>query len=829
MTVAALPSVVTYIEDGVSTSFPVPFRFKSKIDLTVERIIGGVVQPLVLDVDYTVSGGATDAGGTIARSVATNGATLRIRRETARVQPMVYTTGDRFPARSHEEALDRQMLIAQEQQDGLDETNARAVMVPTGEVAPALVPRALRRGGNKILGPDPVSGDIAVLDGSAFQGDPGGNSESVGTFAAAQSMILDPSGGVKQVRFTDRGKTTFEQFAGAIDAAGVGIDQFSTPDGKRWRYPPLASVSARAMGAAEGGDDRLAIARAMVLSRDTVQDPAKGDGRVVQQRGVVLETGTYSAGGILHDIFTTQNATGTSELLLEAAPGARPTIVIPPGKYFMEISGRVQGARIKGIRFVGGKGAFKFVNASNNVNLPLTFEDCVFLDYTECAIGNLSDDSPYWHIVGCRFSGTTTSKGIAIGGYLDGCVIERNVFDRNRYHIQIGPRLSGSFLIEMNDFIKVEGYFREADILICPNLDSYSFGNSAGQGAVIRANKFGNENLQRYEDRIVIANLDPATGIDRLSQRHSLVDIAGYASGITIADNRLATKFIAGSDLGDGNDGNFIHSYIRATRNFTLQNNKQEGGRFRWYVFHEIEPDPFDYHVSQNWSVSLDPSNAFQYGVSNRSVGRILDPYGAMPSDRYVAQPSPVEDDDQILFFTGDTRADIVDHTSVPTVDGPVDRYGAPIALVTLPTADDYIAMPLLALDYTGAQFWWSFDIAPVADATRRLREVNIAVFNRDTNQLAAIRQVQIMRPHWECRIIPSSPPVGTANQFLVSHSYVNAGQLPISPSHLKTIGGRWNTPHMIMGPFHFWVDDNTRLRIKGDGAPTGPFDGQLV
>jgi len=110
MTVAALPSVADYLEDGVTTAFPAPFRFKAATDLIVERIVAGDVITLAIGVDYAVVGGQSDSGGTVTRTAATAGATLRIRRNTARAQPMVYTTGDRFPAVSHEEALDRQMM-----------------------------------------------------------------------------------------------------------------------------------------------------------------------------------------------------------------------------------------------------------------------------------------------------------------------------------------------------------------------------------------------------------------------------------------------------------------------------------------------------------------------------------------------------------------------------------------------------------------------------------------------------------------------------------------------------------------------------------------------
>src|SRR5437660_550247 len=138
MTVAAKPATISYIEDGVTTVFAVPYRFKAATDLVVERIADGAVASLTLGIDYSVTGGDTDAGGTLTRTAATTGATLRITRYTARTQPMEYTTGDRFPAVSHEQALDRAMLIDQEQDVAIADQGTRSLMVPPGETAPDL-------------------------------------------------------------------------------------------------------------------------------------------------------------------------------------------------------------------------------------------------------------------------------------------------------------------------------------------------------------------------------------------------------------------------------------------------------------------------------------------------------------------------------------------------------------------------------------------------------------------------------------------------------------------------------------------------------------------
>lgn len=114
MTVAALPPSISYVENGASLSFAVPFRFLDGEHLVVTRVVGGAETILTYGAAYTVTGGDTDAGGTVLLGASINGATLNIVRATPRSQPMDYTMADRFPAESHERALDRLTMIAQE-------------------------------------------------------------------------------------------------------------------------------------------------------------------------------------------------------------------------------------------------------------------------------------------------------------------------------------------------------------------------------------------------------------------------------------------------------------------------------------------------------------------------------------------------------------------------------------------------------------------------------------------------------------------------------------------------------------------------------------------
>jgi hypothetical protein len=136
MTTAALMPSASYIEDGVTLNFAAPFRYLSNSDLVVDRIDAlGVVTRLKRGVDYNATAGGTDAGGTVTMLSTVAGAKLRIRRATARSQATNYATADTFPAKSHEAALDRSMLIDQEQDVQIADTALRALLVPDGEAA----------------------------------------------------------------------------------------------------------------------------------------------------------------------------------------------------------------------------------------------------------------------------------------------------------------------------------------------------------------------------------------------------------------------------------------------------------------------------------------------------------------------------------------------------------------------------------------------------------------------------------------------------------------------------------------------------------------------
>lgn len=171
MTVAAEIPLALYDGDGVTTAFPAPWRYLDTAHLLVELIdAAGVATALALNVDYTATEGATDAGGTVTAAVPPAvGMQLRVRRATPLAQVTAYPTSGAFPAASHERALDRLTLIGQEHAGDINDLQARALQVPLGQTAPELDIANVS------------NGEVLAMVGGKFTGianDPAGASDS---------------------------------------------------------------------------------------------------------------------------------------------------------------------------------------------------------------------------------------------------------------------------------------------------------------------------------------------------------------------------------------------------------------------------------------------------------------------------------------------------------------------------------------------------------------------------------------------------------------------------------------------------------------------------
>lgn len=128
MTVSSTAARVTYSGNGSTTGFAVNFYFLANSHLKVILLSSSGVETLqVLNTNYTVSGAGNQAGGTVTMIIAPPaGSSLTITRNVPLSQDVDYQPNDPFPAESHEQALDKLTMIAQQQADG----NARSLYFP---------------------------------------------------------------------------------------------------------------------------------------------------------------------------------------------------------------------------------------------------------------------------------------------------------------------------------------------------------------------------------------------------------------------------------------------------------------------------------------------------------------------------------------------------------------------------------------------------------------------------------------------------------------------------------------------------------------------------
>lgn len=187
MTVQTSTSTASFAGNGVTSVFPIGFKFNSAADLVVSLIedaTGGIL-PLTLNSQYTVSGAGDDSGGAITMiSPPAAGQTLSVRRVIGILQPTDLRNQGSFFAEVHEDAFDRLTMIAQQQQGAI----GRAILVPETDPVPSTLPSAPGRA-SRVLGFDAEGNPVAVIPVSGSATD------------LALSLVnpLDPSKGSGQI------------------------------------------------------------------------------------------------------------------------------------------------------------------------------------------------------------------------------------------------------------------------------------------------------------------------------------------------------------------------------------------------------------------------------------------------------------------------------------------------------------------------------------------------------------------------------------------------------------------------------------------------------
>ena len=329
-------------------------------------------------------------------------------------------------------------------------------------------------------------------------------------------------------------------------------------------------------------DDTEAIEKAWAFVMDTRKPQFHNVNPKVERGFIAVNTALYFPPGVYRYMGKGLDSTGNvSQCWQVRGDGMNSVrIEIESDSYFINC-GYVVSTVIEGISFSGGKGVFRSTWTKNMAAGRHIFRDCYFVNYTECAIGNNAEDSPYLSVEDCTFSGRVMSPsiGIAWGGYFDDSQITRCAFERNKYHIKLGDRLSGNLQIgPRNCFISFGGMKKEADIWIVPNSDPNDNGVNSGQGIIIGENKFGNENRDTDKPRILIALEDKESGADRLSRQHSAAAVPGtgnYVTGVKLRDN-----LISGAS---GEKRGIVYSYI-AQAAIIFDHNYHMGGPYKYLI-----------------------------------------------------------------------------------------------------------------------------------------------------------------------------------------------------------------------------------------------------
>ena len=235
-------------------------------------------------------------------------------------------------------------------------------------------------------------------------------------------------------------------------------------------------------------------------------------------------------------------------------------IKLGAGIYFLTVSASIYQTLLKGISFNAGAGALINTTTAVNVLGLKEIQSCNFNDYTVCAIGSLSADSPYWEIQNCLFYGTTASKGIVLSGDNSGSLIQNNSFLLNRYHIKL---FNGGLKVNITDcdfirFVAGGGAPVLTDIWLVPKATI----TNAGNGFLCSANSFGNENLNALDYRVLYA--DEAAGTDAFDKNHATTLSTGF-----VVSNRIINNYVsAGASHGKG----FVYSYTPNVYTLELDN-----------------------------------------------------------------------------------------------------------------------------------------------------------------------------------------------------------------------------------------------------------------
>jgi len=332
--------------------------------------------------------------------------------------------------------------------------------------------------------------------------------------------------------------------------AGLGAVTRTMQDKARERF------SVKDFGAVGDGftDDSIAFANAFAAANKELWTPV-GNGYPITTAELYIPPGNY--------IVRTGLTASTLNCSIVGAGRENVQIQIGAGQYFVTATTKVPQFTLSGISFSGGAGIVKYSSSAVNVQGHINIRDNNFFGYTECALTSFSVDFPYWKIYNNIFYGTTTSKGIALDGLVDQSEIANNSFLLNRYSVKLGQGGNNAKLFD-NDFLRFTnggGSPILVDVWIVPNPFNGGLGYiNSGEGFHSFSNKYGNENLNAADIRVLYA--DEAAGTNFATKNHATTVSTGFITG-----HSFERDFINGvSNMTRG----FIYSYTPNVRDIKI-------------------------------------------------------------------------------------------------------------------------------------------------------------------------------------------------------------------------------------------------------------------
>ena len=198
MTISSTTTKNSYSGNGSTTAFAYTFFIPTSSDIQViERSSAGVETVKsegTGSTNYSISGVGNSSGGTVTMVTApASGTTLVLRRSTTQTQTTDYVANDPFPAETHEAALDKLTIIAQDLQEEMDRSFkvSRTNTITSSTFTTSATERA-----NKAVGFD-SSGDLTVL--SDFN--PAGGDSALFQYSTT-TTDSDPGGGYLRFNYS---------------------------------------------------------------------------------------------------------------------------------------------------------------------------------------------------------------------------------------------------------------------------------------------------------------------------------------------------------------------------------------------------------------------------------------------------------------------------------------------------------------------------------------------------------------------------------------------------------------------------------------------------